>query len=82
MEKRPNLLAPKQGVEYETGVRQRVARDRVHLLHTASVGHTSLSHVWVTNVVIGPISPTILVFRANVRGWRVRKVVIDYPELP
>ena len=78
MEKRSNLLAPKQGVEYETGVRHRVARDRVHLLHTASIGHTGLTHVWVTNVVIGPICPAILVFRADVRGWRVIKVIIDY----
>ena len=49
----------------------------MHLLHTASIGHTSLAHVWVTNVVVRAISTTILVFRADVRGRRVRKVVID-----
>ena len=49
----------------------------MHLLHTASIGHTGLAHIWVTNVVVGPISPTILVFGANVRGWWVRKIVVD-----
>ena len=50
----------------------------MHLLHTASIGHTSLAHVWVTNVVVRAISTTVLVFRADVSGRRVRKVVIDF----
>jgi hypothetical protein len=77
MEKEPNLLAPEQSVEYETRLGKCVERDRVRLLHTASIGHIRLAHVRVTNVVIGAISPTILVFRTDVRGWRMRKVVVN-----
>jgi hypothetical protein len=73
-----NLLALEQSIEYETGVRKGVPRYRVRLLHTASIGHRSLAHVWVTNVVIGSISPTMLEFRADIRGRRVRKVVVDF----
>jgi hypothetical protein len=71
------LLAPEQGVEYKTGLGESVEWERVHLLHTASIGHTSLAHVWVANVVIGAISRTILIFSADVRGRRMRKVVVE-----
>ena len=70
-------MALEKGVEYETGVGECVERERVHLLYTASIGHTSLAHIWVANVVVRSISPTMLVFIADVRGWRVRKVVVD-----
>jgi hypothetical protein len=73
-----DLLALEKGVENETSVGKPVDRERMRLLYTASIGHTSLAHVWVANVVIRPISPTILVFGADVRGRRVRKVVVDF----
>ena len=76
-EKKSDLLALQQGVEYETGIGECVAWYRMRLLHAASIGHTGLTHVGVTNVVTGPISSTILVFRADVRGRGVRKIVVD-----
>jgi hypothetical protein len=72
-----DLLALEKGVENETSVGKPVDRERMRLLYTASIGHTSLAHVWVANVVIRPISPTISVFGADVRGRRVRKVVVE-----
>ena len=48
------------------------------LLHTARIGHSSLAHVWVANIVVRAIGPTILVFRADVPSRWVRKVVIDF----
>ncbi len=68
VERGSNLFAPEQGVEYETSIGECVARDRVRLLHTACIRRSSLAHVWVANVVIGPITRTILVIRADVRG--------------
>jgi hypothetical protein len=73
-----DLLALEKGVEYETSVGESVDRERMRLLYTASIGHTSLAHLWVANVVIRSISPTILVIGANVCGRRVRKVVVDF----
>ena len=63
IKKKSNLLAPEWGSNTRPAV---------------SIGHTGLAHIWVTNVVVGLISPMILVFRANVRGQWVRKVIIDY----
>jgi hypothetical protein len=81
--KESNLFALEQGVEHETSFGECVARDRVQLLHTARIGRRRLAHVWVANVIKGPISLTILVFRADVRGRRVRKVVVDFvPDAP
>ena len=77
------LFALEQGIEHETSVGECVARDRMLLLHTARIGRRSLAQVWDANVIIGAISRTILVIRADVRGRRVRKVVVDFvPDVP
>ena len=73
---RSYLVPAKQGIKYQTSIRQLIARKGVALLHRACVWRPGLAQVRKIRIVVRPVRRAECVLRTDERCGRMGKIIV------